>query len=280
METLKTKAKIEKEDSRKRGEFFTPPSLAKLCQNVLNLQEDEFVFDPCLGKGALQISMPVERVYGMEIFEENVNASPFEAILGNSLEDDIEIKPNSVFLTNPPFGQNKKSELFFIKRLIDLGFKRGISILGAGSAYRYNKAEILLREIITPYVKAIYYIPKNVFEDTTIPTIVIEYDASHKGPCSFYNMEGYFSVKRKISIWNEKFPKPIKKELKPESWAHNNYFESTREEKTNYDPKAGFRQMIEDLKYYVSARKELIKFIGQLEGYNIPNIEFIVSYDD
>lgn len=97
--------------------FYTKPEIAKSCYLEYKkfVPKDSFFVEPSAGSGSF-LNIIEEDKLGFDICPENDNI-----LKADFLKDNIQhlLKPNTVFLGNPPFGKKSKLAIDFVNKCLE-----------------------------------------------------------------------------------------------------------------------------------------------------------------
>ena len=206
------------------GQHFTPESMSELVYQLTKDNEIKEVYEPTIGTGNLILNHYKNgwRVKGQEIDKDtyNINSVIFKDLdirLGDTLkEDKFQSDKFNLIVSNPPFSlkwdQNEdarypilapksKADWAFIQhcfyKLEENG--RAFMIMPHGVLFRGAK-ERDIRKSLIKNIRTIISLPPNMFQNTGIPTILIEITKQENDNILFIDNSSQFEKVKKFNI--------------------------------------------------------------------------------
>lgn len=186
---------------RMAGEFITPSLFSKTISEIINIQSEETLYDPCYGYGFLAniVGEKAKLIIGQDINEKAlifgklnslISNKESELILGDSLKNPI-INKADVVVTNYPFGLKtfgldnleygeykilpaSNADYHFLTLCLSRMRNRGAIIVTDGVLFRGSKEREIRKNIINDnLIDGIISLPGGVFKNTSIPANIV-----------------------------------------------------------------------------------------------------------
>jgi len=224
---------------KKRGEFFTPKSVADLICKLAKIEPNMTIYDPTCGSGRLFLSLESinHKIFGVEIDQQNVNFAleNLKPIFGDVeikcadvlrdpiLDSDSKLKQYDRVIANIPFGTKlekeiRRNEIFILgdikKGQGDMAFllhtlatmrQRGIIVCSNGMLF--NNAFSRLREhlIKMDYVEAVIQLPPKMFFGSGVAAVILVLNKSKSlkktNKICFIDSSNNFTLENKQNIF-------------------------------------------------------------------------------
>ena len=220
-----------REEFKKKGVFYTPDALGKFILSKIEIMPEE-VYDPTCGRGNLLNIFPDNvKKYGQEIDpvaaddarEDLTNA---DIRVGNTLYNDCFIgKKFSLIVANPPFSisydptfiqsedgrfedlpcfpPKSKADYLFIYHILAKLQDNGTAYVleFPGILYRGQREGILRTRLVEMnYIDQIYQIPKGMFTDTNISTVLLVLKKNRGNKDSIHMEDLELGLSRDVTI--------------------------------------------------------------------------------
>lgn len=176
----------------------TPQIISDICNQILQVKENETCLDFAFGKGGLALEVGKKKIFGVEINERTqqidnlllkiANKDGY-VTLGNSL--DIPIENADVVVTNPPFSENiripkenadylqwgnlsKMADLYYLSLALSKAKSRGAVIVAPGVLFRGGtEGEVRNNIIKEGFIEGVILLPATIMYSTSIPVCIV-----------------------------------------------------------------------------------------------------------